>query len=185
MQEVGRRRRNDTTFDIILHRLGETVENQTNDRFDVQLRPELAPPLASSQQVLVRVAIVAIVAAIIGAVGWGLISYYSNSEIGIVAWAIGGLVGVAVAYMAKAQLAQNHLVIGAVCAIAGVVGGKYLDYYLVVRDLEREFGFSLDGEVSFADTFGGYDVLWFALAVLTAWTLPKRMIGRFAPQPTE
>lgn len=161
------------------------MENQTNDRFDVQLRPELAPPQATSQQVLIRVAVVAIVAAIVGAVGWGLISYYSERELGIVAWAIGGLVGIAVAYMAKTQLAQNHLVIGAVCALAGVIGGKYLDYYLVVREIEQELGISIDGEVSFADTFGGYDVLWFALAVITAWTLPKRMIGRFAPQPTE
>lgn len=45
--------------------------------------------------------------------------------------------------------------------------------------------YALAGVVGFADTFGGYDVLWFALAVITAWTLPKRMIGRFAPQPTE
>ena len=161
------------------------MENQTNDRFEVQLRPELAPPQASQQQVLIRVVAAAIVAALVGAVGWGLISFYSESELGIVAWAIGGLVGVAVAYAAKGQLAQNHLVIAAVLALGGVIGGKYLDYYLVVRDFEKEYGFSLDGAVSFSDMFGGYDILWIALAVITAWTLPNRMVGKFVPQHSE
>lgn len=161
------------------------MENQTNDRFDVQLRPELAPPQASQQQVLVRVVAAAIVAALVGAVGWGLISFYSESELGIVAWAIGGLVGVAVAYAAKGQLAQNHLAIAAVLALGGVIGGKYLDYYLVVRDFEKEYGVSLDGAVSFSDMFGSYDILWIALAVITAWMLPHRMVGKFVPQHAE
>jgi hypothetical protein len=159
--------------------MGENVENQTNERFEIQVRPELAPPQASSQQVMGKVVISAIVAALIGAVAWGLITYYSNTEVGLVAWAIGGLVGLAVAYMAKSQLEQGHLIISVLCSVAGVIGGKYLDYYLEVKDIEKELGVSLNGEVSFTDMFGGYDILWIALAVITAWTLPRRMIGRF------
>ncbi|MFC5531733.1 hypothetical protein [Cohnella yongneupensis] len=153
-----------------------------NDRFEVQVRPELAPPQASAQQVMTRVVIAAIAAALIGAVAWGYISYESNKELGLLAWAIGALVGYAVAFMAKSSLRQNHLVISVICALGGVIGGKYLDYYLIVRDIEKEFGISLDGELSFTDMFGGYDILWIAFAVVTAWTLPSRMLGRFQSQ---
>lgn len=121
----------------------------------------------------------AAVAALVGAVAWGLITFYSDTEIGVLAWAIGGLVGLAVAFSAKSRLAQNHLIISVAFALAGVIGGKYLDYYLSVKEIEDELGVSLDGVVSFGDMFGGYDILWIALAVITAWTLPTRMSGRF------
>lgn len=126
-----------------------------------------------------KVAALAAVAALVGAIAWGLITFYSNTEIGVLAWAIGGLVGLGVAFAAKSQLAQNHLVVSVAFALAGVIGGKYLDFYLSVKEIEDELGISLDGAVSFGDAFGGYDILWIALAAITAWTLPKRMSGRF------
>lgn len=156
----------------------QTVENQTNDRFEVQSHLNPQEVHSDPQQVMSKVVISAILAGIIGAVAWGLISFYSEREIGYVAWGIGALVGFAVANFAKSALTQNHLVVSVICALGGVIGGKYLDYYLIVRDLEKELGASLDGLVSFRDMFGGYDILWIALAVITAWTLPQRMSGR-------
>ncbi|WEK55677.1 MAG: hypothetical protein P0Y55_06420 [Candidatus Cohnella colombiensis] len=141
----------------------------------VVTEPETAP---EPQPVMGKVVIGAAAAAVVGAVAWGLISFYSERELGILAWGIGALVGFAVAFMAKKDLIQNHLILSVVFGIGGVIAGKYIHYTMLINDLEKKLGISLAGETSFTDMFEGYDILWIALAAYTAWTIPKRMAGR-------
>jgi hypothetical protein len=73
-----------------------------------------------------------IVASLIGAAVWAAISYFANAEVGYVAWGIGLLAGLGVAMMAKGATDQMTGVIAAVCAVGGVLLGKYVAVYFLV-----------------------------------------------------
>lgn len=78
----------------------------------------------------------ATIGAILGAALWGAITYFTNYEVGIVAWAIGGLVGAG-----SAVLGGRGGGMGMVCAllaVAAICGGKYFAVRLSMGDFSSK-----------------------------------------------
>jgi hypothetical protein len=127
-------------------------------------------------------AVTGLVAAIAGGVVWALIVRWTDYEIGFVAWGIGFLVGTAVVFGARNARGVPFQVVAVVLALAGIVIGKYLAFVWVGQDELGAFGFDL--AVFSTDTFdlwwdargdiwGGWDLLWVGLAVVTAFRIPQ------------
>ncbi|HZW10712.1 MAG TPA: hypothetical protein VFF69_12480 [Phycisphaerales bacterium] len=93
--------------------------------------------------------IAGVVAALVGAAVWAGIVYYSNWEIGWIAWLMGVFVGVAVAAAAKDEVGLATGV-GAACIAAGsVLAGKYAVVQLVANDVwSGELGAGGEPEVT-------------------------------------
>jgi hypothetical protein len=136
-----------------------------------------ASPIREEPRPLWLALLAGLVAAVVGGVVWGFVVKLSDYEVGIVAWGIGLLVGVAVAAVARAR-GPVLQAIAVVCALAGILLGKYLSYALIAQeDLETvgvDIGlFSSDMWSFFREdldfVFGWFDLLWIGLAVYTAW----------------
>jgi hypothetical protein len=130
-------------------------------------------------------------AAVVGAVVWAFVVKLSDYEVGIVAWGIGLLVVVTVAGMSRARGPVLQAV-AVVCALVGILLGKYLSYALIAQeDLESigvELGlFSSDMWSFFREdldfVFGWFDLLWIGLAVFTAWRALQPAEPEPAPGP--
>jgi len=66
--------------------------------------------------------VAAVVGGVVGALIWAAISYFTHREIGYVAWAVGGLVGLASLFAGGAGATNG--VICAVLALLSILGGK-------------------------------------------------------------
>ena len=122
-----------------------------------------------------------LVAAIVGGVVWGLIVKWTDYEVGFVAWGIGFLVGVAIAAAARGARGLVLQVDAVLCALVGILVGKYLSFAWVLQEVaERETQGLVEISVLSTDTvdlfleelgtvFDWIDILWVGLAVYTAW----------------
>lgn len=116
---------------------------------------------------------------LLGAVIWGAIAYFAHVEVGYVAWAIGGLVGFSVRVGAGEMDEGFAGVIAAIGSVISILLGKLLSVYFVVTYLiqkgeippvaPEQMG-ALMG-VAFAGTFGIVDIVFFVLAIMTAYRL--------------
>lgn len=95
----------------------------------------------------------------IGAAVWGGIVYATQHEIGWIAWGLGLLVGFCVR-LASANHHDGFLpgIVAAIISVGSICAGKFLAASL------------FDG-VKFEDMFGGMDILFFLLAIITAFRL--------------
>ena len=147
--------------------------------------PETAaehPPVREPSQSLLPAVGAGLAAAIAGGVLWGLIIKFSDYEIGIVAWAIGFLTDTAVVYATRGAKGQQLQVIAVVADLLGILLGKYLSFAFIIQEEAESLGGSI-GLVSsdmitlfrenLGDIFGLFDLLWIALAVYTAWKIPR------------
>jgi len=80
--------------------------------------------------------LVALLAAAAGALAWGAVAFFTGYEVGYVAWALGGLVGLAMARFGGRRTACAS--IAAVLTVAGIAGGKLLGTRFVVEKEIRE-----------------------------------------------
>jgi hypothetical protein len=121
-----------------------------------------------------------LVAAIAGGITWGLIVKWSEYEIGIVAWGIGFVTGMAVLLAAGGRKGLPLQAIAIVAALIGILVGKYLSFALIVQEAAGAQGvelslFSADMRQLFRDDLGNvfalWDLLWIGLAVVTAWRI--------------
>jgi hypothetical protein len=76
--------------------------------------------------------VAAVVGGVVGALIWAAISYFTHREIGYVAWAVGGLVGLASLFAGGAGATNG--VICAVIALLSILGGKYVATKAFVGD---------------------------------------------------
>ncbi len=115
-----------------------------------------------------------LVAAIAGAIVWGLIVKWTEYEAGIVAGGIGFLTGFAVLRAAGGRRSSALQVIAIATALFGVLLGKYLSFALVEQEFGNQSGL-LSGDMftlfreNLGAIFGLYDLIWVALAVGAAW----------------
>ena len=132
--------------------------------------------------VFLTAALAGLVAAIVGAVIWGLIVRWTDYEVGFVAWGIGFIVGTAVVLGAQGARGVPLQVIAVVLAAVGVVLGKYLAFVWIGQDELGKVGlelpvFSKDTVDLFwdakSDIWSGWDLLWAGLAVVTAFRIPQ------------
>jgi hypothetical protein len=142
--------------------------------------------------VFVTAALAGLVAAIVGAVVWGLIVRWTDYEVGFVAWGIGFIVGTAVVLGAQGARGVPLQIIAVVLAAVGVVLGKYLAFVWIGQDELDKAGielplFSKDTVDLFwdakSDIWSGWDLLWAGLAVVTAFRIPQ--VEREEPQEPE
>jgi hypothetical protein len=120
-------------------------------------------------------------AAVAGGVVWGLIVKWSEYEVGFVAWGIGFLAGIAVLTATGGRRGMLLQTIAIVSALVGILIGKYLSYAWVLQQFaDEQTGGVVEISIFSRDTvdffredlgevFGWIDLLWVALAVITAW----------------
>ncbi|TFB24259.1 hypothetical protein E3U55_01795 [Filobacillus milosensis] len=126
-----------------------------------------------------------LLAAVAGAAIWAIIAILTEYEIGIVAWAIGGLSGLAVIFFAKQEVNNAHQFIAVISSLLGIFLGKYFifGYYFNNGDLAG----LVAGEtiVYFQQFFSSFfefiDIIFILLAVVTAWQLPGKLVKEATP----
>lgn len=82
---------------------------------------------------LVRWIVSALIGAIMGAAIWAGITYFTNYEIGWIAWGIGLLVGIAVRMGAENEAGFGPGAVAAIFAVASILAGKYAAIHLLVN----------------------------------------------------
>jgi hypothetical protein len=128
-----------------------------------------------------------VLAALVGGTAWAVAVVVSGYEIGFAAIGIGALSGYAVVLMSKGGRGTLFQVIAALSSVLGVAVGKYVYYFYYLKEaVTEQYGLEVAANVrlfsvgvleSFimdAGSFlGGFDILWVALAVITAWKIPS------------
>jgi hypothetical protein len=124
-----------------------------------------------------------LIAAVVGGFLWGLIVILSEYEIGIAAWGIGFIVGFGVVRFAGGAKGTPLQVVAVVSSVLGIVIGKYISYaYFFKQAVSDRFDVDLsyfDSQIfrafreNLGDVFGGFDLIWAGLAVVTAWKLTR------------
>ena len=124
-----------------------------------------------------------LIAAVVGGFLWGLIVILSEYEIGIAAWGIGFIVGFGVVRFAGGAKGTPLQVVAVVSSVLGIVIGKYISYaYFFKQAVSDRFDVDIsyfDSQIfrafreNLGDVFGGFDLIWAGLAVVTAWKLTR------------
>ena len=126
-----------------------------------------------------------LIAAVIGGIIWGGIAIWTGYEIGYVAWGVGLLCGFGVVMMSKGQRGMPLQIVAVISGILGILIGKYMIVHNIVTTVVGEDQgaaaaeaislFSVDMASFFVTNIGsvasGFDLLWIALAVFTAWSI--------------
>jgi hypothetical protein len=128
-----------------------------------------------------------LLAAIVGGIVWGLIVILTDYEVGFVAWGLGFLAGFLVVRFAGGRKGLPLQAIAIASSLVGILLGKYIAYVYLVKEALRERVSEeaadsisyFDGDVmsafreDFSEVFGGFDLLWAGLAIITAWRLAQ------------
>ncbi|MEJ2760864.1 MAG: hypothetical protein P8126_04830 [Gammaproteobacteria bacterium] len=179
--------------DTIIARLEETglAGNQASELVNV-IYPEImraAKEQAFTTDILPLAVIGGVLAAVIGGAVWGEIVIYTGYEVGFVAWAIGLLSGAAIVFFARGRKGTPLQALAVVSSIAGIVIGKYVAFYHFLGiAIAKKYGEMAAAKLSIlsgdvvnyfvhhvSSMLGGYDLIWVALAVITAWRIPEGM----------
>ncbi len=137
--------------------------------------------------VLVPALLGGLIAAVIGGAIWGGIAIWTGYEIVYVAWGVGLFCGFGVVMMSKGQRGMSLQIVAVISGILGILIGKYMIVHNIVTTVVGEDQgaaaaeaislFSMDMASFFVTNLGsvasGFDLLWIALAVFTAWSIPK------------
>jgi hypothetical protein len=132
-------------------------------------------------------------AAVVGGIAWGLIVKWTDYEIGFAAWGIGFIVGTAVVFGAQGRRGTPFQLLAVALALLGIVLGKYLAFVWIGQDVLDKAGFTMSLPVFSSNTvrlfwegrsdiWGGWDLLWAGLAVVTAFRIPQRQQVKPAPE---
>lgn len=129
--------------------------------------------------------IAGLIAGAAGAAAWAAIAFYANLEIGYLAWGIGAFVGYVIATVGRSP-SPTAGVVAVLITIASICAGKYvmveMDIKQQLADIVAEDGQAAvdsipDEEIAqarnaqFMGSFGGMDLLFFGLAIFSAWGL--------------
>jgi hypothetical protein len=149
-------------------------------------------PLASEDRsaaaLYVPAILAGLVAAIAGGVAWGLIVKSTDYEIGFAAWGLGFLTGFAVLTATRGARGLPLQAIAIVCALLGILLGKYLAFVWVLQESAEDLNVSVFSSRTFDlfrdnldIVFDWIDLLWVGFAVYTAW----RALQPEEPKPVE
>jgi len=153
---------------------------------------KLASEDRSAASIFVPAVLAGLVAALAGGIAWGLIVKWTDYEIGFAAWGIGFLTGIAVLAATRGVRGLPFQAIAIVCALLGIVIGKYLGFVWVLQGAAEDAGGLISIPVFSSDTinlffdelnlvFDWIDLLWVGFAVYTAW----RTLQPQEPEPVE
>lgn len=125
----------------------------------------------------------AVIAAIIGGTLWGIIVILLDYELGLAAWAIGGMAGYAVVLSSQEAVNQKHQVIAVLASLLGIILGKYIAFvYWMNSNFNALFSEVFDGNTFsyftryFTSFFNAIDIVFIGLAIVTAWQIPGKRI---------
>jgi len=85
-----------------------------------------------------KVIVGGVIGGLIGAAAWAAVVFFTNREFGLVAWAVGGLVGAGVRLGAKGTLNIVTGVAAAIIAVASIAGGKFAVVEVLIRQVESD-----------------------------------------------
>ena len=154
--------------------------------------PAHGRPTAPDGSQLALAAGAGLVTAVVCGIVWALIVKTTDYEIGIAAWGVGFLVGGAVVLAARGRRSTALAAIAVVCALLGVLLGKYMSFVFIARD---ELSGIVDVPFVSGDTwelftnnkdlvFSWRDALWIGLAAFTAFRAARpRVEPDPAPEP--
>ena len=140
-----------------------------------------------SGEVLLPALLGGLIAAVLSGAIWGGIAIWTGYEVGYVAIGVGFLCGLGVTMLSKGKRGMPLQMIAIMASVLGIVVGKYITFFDIFKGvMATETGaeavswmsmFSM-GMIKFftaniASMAGGFDLLWIALAVYTAWSIPK------------
>lgn len=187
-QLAGGKNRTAVVQDLVKAGLSESEAHQTVERIFIEMKKAAAEEEFSGDA-LVPAILGGVLAAVIGGAAWAGIGIATDSELGLVAWAIGLICGLGVVMFAGGKKGFILQVVAVVTSVLGIAIGKYgFFYHLVQQDIlsDKNGGpevaaqyslFSADMLQLFMDGYtalmGPYDFLWVGLAVFTAWGIPK------------
>ena len=128
-----------------------------------------------------------LVAALVGGYLWGLIASWTGYVIGYMAWGIGVLCGFAVVFATSGKKGWPLQLTAVFTRIIGILAGKYCTFCShLEKYVLKEYGSDAASNVTlisskvfsiFSENLGslmsGFDLLWFGLAIVSAWTIPK------------
>lgn len=137
---------------------------------------------------IVLPALGALLAAVIGGALWAAIAVETDYEIGLVAWAIGGLAGYTVVKLSQGKTTRVHQVIAVLASLLGILLGKYFMFsYIINEGIQGIFASELLTLFmeNISEFFGGMDIVFVILAIVTAWQMPGRLIKNTEPADQE
>ena len=143
------------------------------------------------QSMLVRFimgAIGGLLAAIVGGLVWGLVMFFLDYELGILAWGIGVFAGYAVGRLSQNGRGFLFQIIAIASGLFGIFFGKYFGFFLTAyRYYSDEMGvitsqdlpnLSIDVLIimisNWSELFNAYDILFIGLAVYYAWKMLRK-----------
>ena len=140
--------------------------------------PAGTTPSAPAEYQVAGAVVAGLLAAILAAVFWGYVVKLTGRELEFLGWGIGAAVGLTIARLAGRGVTGQT--IGVVCTLVGYLIGKYFVFAFTTQD-ELRFAGTGHSVVSgymlrlfrsdLGGAFGRLDILWAALAVITAWVL--------------
>lgn len=127
------------------------------------------------------------VGAVVGGGTWALIGISLNVEIGYVAVGVGWLAGMAVVIGAGRKKGQTLQIVAVLCAVLGLVIGKYLILIHAIKDdVAKQHGQEAADSISYVgektielffqllpELVHPIDAVWLMLALGIAWRIPK------------
>lgn len=130
-------------------------------------------------------------AAVVCAFAWAAITYVTDSQLGIMAIAVGAIVGLAVRHFGKG-LDTRYGVLGAVLAIASILAGNVLAVIAFAsRELNQSFltalaSFDWAAAPTILRSFmGPIDFLFYGIAIYEGYRFAFREVGAQAAAPDE
>jgi hypothetical protein len=183
---VGGKNRTDVVRNLVQSGMTESEANQAVERIYFEMK-KTAQEEEFSGEVLVPALLGGLIAAVIGGAVWGGIAIWTGYEVGYVAWGIGLLCGLGVVTLSRGKRGMPLQMIAIMASVLGIVIGKYITFFDIFKGvMVQETGaeaiswmsmFSMGMIQFFAANItsmaSGFDLLWIALAVYTAWSIPK------------
>ncbi|MBN2014725.1 MAG: hypothetical protein JW778_06055 [Candidatus Altiarchaeota archaeon] len=128
-----------------------------------------------------------LIAALVGAGIWALLTIVTGYEFGFMAVGVGALCGFGVILFSKGQRGIPLQLIAVVLSLVGIFVGKYVAFsHFLKATVAEEYGAEIAVEVSalsldvlsifignIGDFLSPYDLLWVVFAVGAAWKIPK------------
>ena len=129
--------------------------------------------------------LLAAITAFLGAAVWAGVSVFGQVEIGILAWGLGYIIGMAVLQGAAGRKGVFLQMMAVIFSLLSIIGGKYMAFaYVAIGSVAKEHGAAVANKLgplsfrvissfvlSIPEIMSVYDGLWIFLAVASAWAI--------------